>query len=796
MNSYNPIFPLDIASRASNLSEREHIVRELQTRDVPVSPDAQLSAFDQWKVNKMAGLLAGQFLKEALYRDVPEKYTQEYLGQILTLYKQYESELHRLKEDDTKLFAETHRAWLPTYHASLRDFDPASEQVLAADWYRAEIYNGRFARVCEPFLAHIQRELTAACARASTSLGRELFDAQIIEDMQNHLLNRFELALAWTIETDAKVYRTRHGIDKEHATAAEYSKYLDATFSDGESYHRFYLRFPTLGRWLAQVTCFLCDNGRTLIERLCNDAAEISEVLCEKQLARIRSWKPGKSDYHAGGQSVVFIEVELMDAESATFVYKPRCLRSESALQGLLERLTRDGVLDFATHRVLAKDGYGYVELVPSRRNHVETPEEAGRIYAELGGYLGLFHILGGSDLHHENLLIAHGHAFVCDGETILGVLPFGLDRSLDTVLGSVYQTGLLEWPRTSAAATEMRISGYAGGESFQFPMALPRINSQRMSFELTVQYEAGIQIDPDAANRIYLDGWLVQPEDFKDWILQGFKQVYTWFQQEPSEAIRCISALFEDAAIRFVNWDTQMYTQLLLSTRHPKCLMDPLEVDIILNGLREHPRKWDQDGLMVECELASLWQLDIPIFTVKAQSRELLHDRQTRLPVTLQLTPLEYAAQRIEHVSSENYLRQVQYITASLSADEVQNPSFVASSLDYARQIGWQLCQLLRPPDERAPWKMYQITAAGISEGDIPTDLYSGAAGVALFLAYLDALTPQQEFRQAAERALSYALTYQDRTLLGAFQGSGGLVYVLTHLHHLWRQPALLEQA
>lgn len=790
--------PLDIASRASNLSERLQIVEALRERNIYVSPGRALGPFDVWKINKVAEQLARQFLKEALYWKTPEKYTKEYLISALTTYKLFDLDLTNLAESEQSLYTEAHNAWLPTYRDALQHADQLPKKLLTAAWYEPEIYYGKFAKACEPFLVQLYQELFSACIKANTSLNRDLFNSQFIEDILNQFLKRFELALAWAIETDAKVYCAYYRIDKSYTTSDDYISYLNATFSDQRAYHRFYLRFPMLGRWLAQMTRFLADNGCTLIARLSNDIAEISEAFFSQKIVQIQALKTGKSDYHAGGQSVALVEVELANSQRGTFVYKPRCLQVEVAMQGVLERLARENVLNFATYHIIPKEDYGYAALIPSGRNHAESCEEVEHIYEELGGYLGLFHVLGGSDLHHENLLIADGHAFICDSETTLGVLPSGLYRPLDTVFGSVYQTGLLEWPRApmAHAVAEMKISGYAGGESFQVPIALPRINDQRLSFELAVKEQVGFRVDPDAENRVYLDGKLVQPEDCQDSLLKGFNQVYEWFQQQPSETIQCISTLFQGTSIRFVNWNTQMYAQLLLSVRHPKCLMEPLEVDLVFNSLRENPRRWDQHGLMVERELASLWQLDIPIFSVDAQGKALVHDHKEVLPVILPVTPLEHAIQRIEYLSSENRLQQIQYIIASLSSSEVRSPAFVASAVDYAQQVGWQLCAQLRPPSEGAPWRSYQITSDGLSEIDIQTDLYNGTAGIALFLAYLDAITPQKEFRQAAERALEHAVSNCDPTLIGAFTGQGGLVYALTHLSHLWQQPALLELA
>lgn len=791
-------FPLDIASRAGKLAERLRIVETLQEQHICVSPDTVLSSFDEWKINKVAGQLAGQFLKEALYWKTSAAYTKDDLISVLTAYRLFDLDLKNLPKSAQSLYAEIHHAWLPTYQAALQAIDLPGEKVLTAAWYEPEISYGKFAKACEPFLVQLHRELTSACTQANASLHMDLFDARLVEDIQHQLLKRFELALAWTIETDAKVYCAYYQIDKTCTTSDNYIQYLNATFSDQQAYHRFYLRFPMLGRWLAQATRSLADNWRAFIERVCDDRAEIAEALFGQPIVKILALKTGLSDYHAGGQSVALVEVALANSERGTFVYKPHSLQAEIALQGLLAHLAQEGVLTFATYAIVTKERYGYAALIPAGHNHAESREEVEHIYAELGGYLGLFHILGGSDLHHENLLIADGHAFICDSETALGVIPAGLQRPLDTVLGSVYQTGLLEWPRApmAHAAAEMKISGYAGGESFQVPIALPRINDQRLSFELAVKEQVGFQVDPDAENRVYLAGKLVQPEDFQDALLKGFNRIYEWVQQQPSDAIQRIVERFKHAAIRFVNWNTQMYVQMLLSVRHPKCLMEPLEVDLVFNSLRECPQKWDQQGLMVECELASLWQWDVPIFTAAAQGRELVYDHREALPVTLQMTPLEHVVQRIRHLSTENRLQQIQYITASLSSSEVQSSAFVASAVDYARQIGWQLCALQRAPSESAPWRSFDMTVTGVSEIEIPPDLYNGTAGIALFLAYLDAITPQPEFRMAAERALAYTIAKQDKNVLGAFPGQGGLVYVLTHLGQLWQRPALLDLA
>jgi type 2 lantibiotic biosynthesis protein LanM len=777
---------LDLAARAANLSERTRVVAALRAAGTTATPRV-LPPFDTWKIDRLAAKLA----RRSAPGPGPQGRTRDDIAAVLTAYRHHELGLAQASEETREVFAAVHDSWLPTYQAALGGFDRPAAEVADASWRRFDVYYGRLAAACEPFLAELGRRLDAARARH-----RGRFERRLADDVERHLLDRFELALAWAVEADAKVHCARAGIDQDAATRDEYLSYVDATFADADAYHRFYLRFPVLGRWLAEVTGLLADFGRELIDRFAADRTHIGRAVVGAEIEAFRSVRLGLSDHHAGARSVAIAEVELAGGGTGSFVYKPRCIRSEAAMQDLLGRLRDDGVLGFATRPVLPRASYGYEALIPSGRNRMHAREEVESVYAELGGYLGIFYVLGGGDLHFENILIADGHAFVCDCETALGVLPLGQARPAGTLLDSVFKTGLLEWPRTATSAAEMRISGYSGGEAYDLPIAVPRVNEHRISFKASVTHRAGVHVEPDGSNRVFLGDRLMQPQDFTEAIMTGFGRVYEWFEQRPGEAINAVSKIFAGASARFINWGTQVYSQLLISARHPKCLVDPLEVDLLTGSVRTFPRTWDTDGTLAERELDSMWRLDVPIFTAEAGSRQLVHDHAVPLPSYLEVSPIEGAAQRIGRLSRANHAQQAQYIAASLSSGEVASPAFVTASIEYATRIGEHLCRMLRDPSAPAPWTSYGLTGDGMAEVDVDGDLYHGSAGIALFLAYLNDLVPRPEFRRAAGRALSHAVTHTDRRRVGAFQGLGGLIYVLTHLHHLWQDRSLLELA
>jgi type 2 lantibiotic biosynthesis protein LanM len=79
---------------------------------------------------------------------------------------------------------------------------------------------------------------------------------------------------------------------------------------------------------------------------------------------------------------------------------------------------------------------------------------------------------------------------------------------------------------------------------------------------------------------------------------------------------------------------------------------------------------------------------------------------------------------------------------------------------------------------------------------------LYSGTSGIALFLGYLGAITGEASYTLLAKRALaSIRMQIEEQQKyaidpsIGAFDGLGSLIYLLTHLGMLWNEPALLHE-
>jgi type 2 lantibiotic biosynthesis protein LanM len=785
---------LKVALRASNFAERHRIVTSLRDQ-LPALPGgagaADMNPLDAAWISATAAKLADQFAAGAETRDADPIYTVDQVTTVLSTF-------HRLEAAEPwppalpDELASTHASWLPGYQRALSGFGQASTRERTAWWRDPRTYYGQAAVVCAPFLALLEAELSAA-----DPAGRPAPTA-LLEGIQRHLLRQFELAGIWAIEVHAKVHCAQHGIDPERASEDQYREFLDETFRDASGYHAFFNRFPMLGRWLAEVTSLLTEAARRLWSRLTADEGLLVARLLGAPVNAYTAFDFGQGDSHGGGNTVVRISAKLADGVPTEFIYKPRCVRAEAGMQTLITRLRDDGALTAAPRTVLPMSGYGYEEVIPADRNSVTTKDEAEQVYRELGGYLAVFYVLGGGDLHHENLIVATGHVHICDCETVFGLLLAGDLEDRSGLLDSVFRTGLLEWPsaaRPDAEGGEMRISGYAGGEEFELPVPVPRPNTHRLSFKSAVHHQSGIRVTPTTTNRVFLNGTMTQPQDYTASIQAGFDAVYTWFQDSPRRASDVVAASFAGASTRYIRWSTQIYHQFLAAVRHPQCMIDPLESDLIINRLHTLPPRPTDDPRMLAAELAALWRWDVPLFSARITDHALRGDQSPAPVAELIRPPLAAARARIGNLSAQNRRQQAAYVAASL-ATSAHDQALAEACVVHAVRIGERLVRMCREPDAPAPWTAYRVSGSGLDKMDIEADLYNGSAGVALFLAYLDAVSPDPAVRQTAERATEDALARFDRTRIGAFTGAAGMIYLLTHVGTLWRRPDLVERA
>jgi type 2 lantibiotic biosynthesis protein LanM len=259
--------------------------------------------------------------------------------------------------------------------------------------------------------------------------------------------------------------------------------------------------------------------------------------------------------------------------------------------------------------------------------------------------------------------------------------------------------------------------------------------------------------------------------------------------------------------------------------------LYESYHPDVLRNAL-ERDRLFDQLWIQVEhfpylrhaaaAELEDMQRGDVPLFTARPALSYLWSSSASPIDRIVQETGLAMVHKRIRSFGAPDLARQRWFIDASFattpdpstrvrlrqSADDslTTDPAERDLLLTAARTVGDQLERMAIRGKDDATWTGLAFTNEHhASIVPLGMDLYDGLPGVALFLAYLGALTGEVRYTRLAQAALAGVLHKLERdqsgslpamTSIGAFQGYGGLIYTLAHLSALWREPELAARA
>ncbi len=130
----------------------------------------------------------------------------------------------------------------------------------------------------------------------------------------------------------------------------------------------------------------------------------------------MRNVRANCSDPHHGGRTVIVLEFE---PDGSRLVYKPKDLRIEQAFGRLIDWINALGDLPpLKAPQVLLRESYGWAEFI-ARERWAGAEQEAGH-HRRAGMLLSIVHMLGGVDMHSENLISSGEHPVVIDLETVM----------------------------------------------------------------------------------------------------------------------------------------------------------------------------------------------------------------------------------------------------------------------------------------------------------------------------------------------------------------------------------------
>lgn len=587
--------------------------------------------------------------------------------------------------------------------------------------------------------------------------------------------------------------------------------------------------FPVFARVLGTAFTLWQEGSEELLRRVWADRQALAARFSLSPEQRLTAVSQGLSDPHRGGRTVAILHFTA--ASTVSIVYKPKDMGVDAAYQEALSDLNAHSDLPpLRTLKVLAREGYGYMEFVP---HHLcESPEELRRFYGNAGRLLAVLHSLGCTDCHHENLIASGDQLLLIDTETLLEpdvpdhtgaastgtapVVPTQLQRRLQS---SVLRSGLLpQWLvlGVGKCAVDVSALGVQPPREPERPKAgWLGVNSDGMlpgRVSRPVELPTSLPVGIGAANPFQRH---LEP------FCEGFAQQCEALRTQRRQWLAVGGALhrFRGLQRRLVLRPTRVYFTIQRQQLAPEALRTPFAQAMVLERLargfllaESKPLHWP----VFAAEVRQMVRLDIPFFTHRIDGDALLlgddrggaadtvpHRGTGELSGFIRASGLVAAQERLQALNDEEIAFQLRLIRGAAAArvtgtsqaappiseariDDSHDSSSSAQPIDAqeaASRVGRLLLRLaIADPGGEIEWLGMDLgdDGEGFSFGPVGDTLYGGAIGIACLLHRLHALGLELKSEPKGgglpPAAVSAAILQPLRKLMAQPRGDGRL--------------------
>jgi type 2 lantibiotic biosynthesis protein LanM len=678
-----------------------------------------------------------------------------------------------------------------------------------------------FISPAEPMISDGVRRLRQEVDTLRSTYAAVPFDpATVIPLLVGNLLPQIGRVVTRTMILELNVARVQGTLNGE--TAEDRYRDFIAQIKEPDRTLALLQEYPVLARQVGNCVNYWVSTSLEFLIRLCGDWQDLCRTFSPDQepglLAEIHG---GAGDTHNHGRSVMIAAF----ASGFRLVYKPHSLAVNRHFGELQHWLNERGSHPpLHSPKVLDRGEYGWTEFITAKP--CESIEGVERFFERLGASLALLYVLDATDFHHENLIAAGEHPVLIDLETLfhprLGQLQGGsvLRFSRRAVEESVLRIGLLPqqiWINKEGEGIDVSGIGGAGGQMTPFQVVTAEKSGTDEMHITRKRMKTGT-----SENRASLRDVTVNPEDYVECIVQGFSDMYNLIARSRQELLAEAGPIsrFADDEVRVIARPTKTYAQLLYESFHPNLLRCALDRDRFFDKLWVGVEQMPHTARLIPAEQADLQRGDIPMFVARPSSRHVWTTVGQPVADFLEEPGLEAVRDNLRKLSDEDLSRQQWLIRSSLATTgavkrqspiERQSPRpGVAPTerqlIDEARAVAGRLEETVSRSEGYVGW----MGLMGVQErswivAPVGGDLYNGLPGISFFLAYLGVAAGDERYVDLSRATLHTAIcqademkTRFDRAVrrIGAFSGESGLIYILTHLGHLWNDPSMLEQA
>jgi class II lanthipeptide synthase len=718
--------------------------------------------------------------------------------------------------------------WLATLARIYSQPQTAAAPHVASWGVASKLPAAGFLNLVTPLMSDARQQLLNKAEEIKRAYPAAPFEtARAMDALFASLPARLLMLIAKTLVLELNVARLDGSL--QGATPAERFASFAERLSSPEVALKVFIEYPVLARRIAVCLENWISSSAEFLQRLAVDWKGIASFFdIESECGQLVEAAAGAGDTHRHGRSVVIARFET----GLQIVYKPRSLDVDEHFQQFIAWANDKGASpQLRTLKVLNRKTHGWVEFVHARP--CQSEEKVLRFYERQGEYLAILYVLQATDFHFENLLACGEHPVLVDLEALFHPWMRELNlkqpdlRLVALAKGcSVLRAGLLP-RRTGArgdfAGVELSGMGGAPGQATEDLLQWVSEGTDEMA-ALKQPFRM-----PGARNRPTLDGKDVDLRHYTEPIITGFTRMYELLCFHKRELLAEGGPLsrFAKDEVRVVARATRGYGMLLSQMAHPDYLRDALDLERLLDrlwaGVEDNPHLLP----LLQAERSDLMRGDIPIFTAQPASRDIFTSNGTRVENFFPKEGVSLARECVERLRMADFRRQVWFIRASiatldLQANDVERPGYepvwprhmlghaelAPRLVEEARRIGDRLEELSVREGDNAAWIGFAHVNKTWSLDAVAEDLYAGAPGIILALAYLGAFSGRtrgnrgfDKYTGLARHALNtlrarLQITGKQVHSIGAFDGWGGIIYVLAHLSALWGDQELIAYA
>ena len=365
-------------------------------------------------------------------------------------------------------------------------------------------------------------------------------------------------------------------------------------------------------------------------------------------------------DRHQEGHGVMILVFNYLGKETK-LVYKPRSLAIDIAFQQFIEWFNHvNEVSELYTFKIIDKNNYGWCEYVEYA--FCQNLKEIELFYFRLGVLLMILYLLGGYDMHAENL-VAHGSfPVIVDYECLLPPL-YSLDGNFDQDNSRSLVSKTLFLPM------DFKITEEGGGFDLS---AIGASGGEKVDTKIINWIDIGKDTMRAIRGEEKVPSFLNKPKTFRkkqiDFlnyeknIIKGFQQAYRFFLKNRNLLLKRNSTplnLFKNKRVRIVFRDTEAYMRLLYEKWHPQFVHWKEGNNQYHSWVKTVLEEIPSMKTLFPFELQDLEQGNVPIFTCLTTEKKIVDSNNVPINILVKQSGYETIFENIKKYLNEKDLKE-----------------------------------------------------------------------------------------------------------------------------------------